>query len=94
MFEILLKGKQPLILVLASGMKKRWEPEILQALSENRLLVISPFEETEKRITREKAAVRNKLIIKLADKIVVGSVSKSGQLERLLYDTGVDYIHL
>ncbi len=77
-FEILLKGKQPLILVLARGMKRRWEPDIKKAVSEKRLLVISPFTEKEKRITKDKAAVRNKLIIELADQIVVGSISKGG----------------
>ena len=90
-FEILLKGTQPLILVLARSMKKRWEPEILKAISENRLLVISPFGEKDKRVTRDKAAIRNKLIIELADQIVVGSISKGGLLEQLLNASRTTY---
>ncbi len=54
-FEILLKGKQPLILVLARGMKTRWETAIEKAVNENRLLVISPFKKEIKRVTRETA---------------------------------------
>ena len=83
-FEILLKAKQPLILALARGMKKRWKPEIERAVKENRLLVISPFEEKIKRVTRETAEIRNKEIIEISDIIMVGYKSKNGQLEKLL----------
>jgi len=93
-FGILIKGKQPLILVLARGMKKRWEPDILKAINDNRLLVVSPFAEKEKRITKERAAIRNKLIIEIADQIVVGSVSKGGQLDQLLTNSDKSNIHL
>ena len=83
-FEILLKGKQPLILVLARSMKMRWEQEIENAVNENRLLVISPFEKETKRVTRETAEIRNKKIIEISDKIIVGYKSKNGLLEKLL----------
>ena len=91
-FEILLKGKQPLILALARGMKKRWDPGVLKALSEKRLLVISPFGEKEKRVTRDQAAIRNKLIIALADTIVVGYMSKGGLLEQILSQPEFEFI--
>jgi c-di-GMP-binding flagellar brake protein YcgR len=91
-FEILLKGKQPLILALARGMKIRWEPEIEKAVNENRLLVISPFEQEIKRVTRETAKIRNKKIIEISDKIIVGYKSKNGQLEKLL--TRIEYEQL
>ena len=83
-FEILLKGKQPLILVLARGMKTNWEPAIEKAVNEKRLLIISPFEKETKRITRETAKTRNEEIIEICNKIVVGYKSKNGQLENLL----------
>jgi len=81
-FEILLKGKQPLILILARGMKTRWESKILKAVNDNRLLVISPFEQKIKRVTRETAEKRNRKIIKISDKITITNKSKSGQLEK------------
>ena len=83
-FEILLKGKQPLILVLARGMKTRWETTIEKAVDENRILVISPFEKEIKRVTRDTAKKRNKEILKICDKIIVGYKTKNGQLEELL----------
>lgn len=83
-FEILLKGKQPLILVLPRGMKKRWEPEIVTAIDANRLLLISPFDTSISRITRETAEKKNETIISLADEIVVGFVGTEGQLAKLL----------
>ena len=83
-FEILLKGKQPLVLVLARGMKTKWTTEIEKAVNKKRLLVISPFEKEIKRVTRETAKKRNEEIIEICDKIVVGFKTKNGQLEKLL----------
>jgi predicted Rossmann fold nucleotide-binding protein DprA/Smf involved in DNA uptake len=83
-FEILLKGKQPLILVLARGMKTRWNTEIEKAVNENRLLVISPFEKEIKRVTRKTAEKRNKKIIESSNKIILGYKTKNGQLDKLL----------
>jgi len=85
-FEILLKGKQPLILVLARGLKTKWEMEIEKAVNKNQLLVISPFKKERKRITRETAIAKNEAIIEFADQIVLGYASKNGQLESLLND--------
>jgi predicted Rossmann fold nucleotide-binding protein DprA/Smf involved in DNA uptake len=50
-FNILLKGNQPIILVLARGMKTRWPLEIKNAVKQDRLLVISPFEQSITRTT-------------------------------------------
>jgi predicted Rossmann fold nucleotide-binding protein DprA/Smf involved in DNA uptake len=83
-FGILLKGKQPLVLVLPRSIKKQWKPEILKAINEKRLLVVSPFDEQHSRITRENAIKKNETIISLADKIMVGYKTKNGQLDKLL----------
>ncbi len=76
----MLKGKQPIILALARGLKKRYESEIQKAIKENRLLVISPFDESVKRITKETAIKRNEMMAKVADEIFVAYASKSGKL--------------
>ncbi|PJB59473.1 MAG: DNA-binding protein [Bacteroidetes bacterium CG_4_9_14_3_um_filter_41_19] len=83
-FEILLKGKQPLILMLARGMKSRWEPVIEQAIKENRLLVISPMDKKVKRVTRATAETQNRETISISDHICVGYVTPQGQLDNLL----------
>ncbi len=80
----LLKGKQPIIIALARGLKEKLEPELQKPLDEGRLLIITPFEKTVKRVTEQTAATRNKLMIDLADIITVGFTSAGGQLEELL----------
>jgi len=52
-FNILLEGVQPIIIVLARGMKKRWSREIKDAIEKERMLIISPFNDDVKHITQE-----------------------------------------
>lgn len=83
-FHFLLKGKQPIILALARGMRKRLEPELQEAINKNRLLIIAPFDETVKRVTAETAFQRNRLMAELADEILIAYASKDGSLGRLI----------
>lgn len=84
-FHYLLKGDQPIILTLARGMKKRIEPEIQKALEDNRLLIISSFDDSVKRITSQSAQVRNELMAELADEIFVAHASQGGNVEKLIH---------
>jgi predicted Rossmann fold nucleotide-binding protein DprA/Smf involved in DNA uptake len=86
--HFLLKGKQPIILILGRGMKKRFEPELKMALEEKRLLVISPFNEQTTRVTKETAFIRNRLILQLTDEIYIPYVHPGGMLEKLLNEFG------
>jgi len=83
-FHYLLKGTQPIIMVLARGMKKRWEPELLKSLQENRLLIISPFSKSLSRATSENAVKRNKLIVNLSDEIVIPFSIETGKLSEIV----------
>ena len=83
-FDILIKGNQPLILVLARGMKKRWSKEINNAVVEGRLLIISSFDEKEIHITQENANKRNMFMTEIADEIFVAYSAKNGNLKKLL----------
>lgn len=83
-FEILLKGNQPLALVLPRGLKSRWPKEWLEEIDKNRLLIISPFSKEVNRVTRETAIEKNKTIIELSTEIIVGYSSEGGQLADLL----------
>ena len=65
-------------------MKKRIEPELKQAIEDNRLLVVSPFEESVKYVTRETAMRRNKVMADLADEIFIAYAQKGGNLEKLI----------
>jgi hypothetical protein len=80
----LLKGTQPIILALARGMKKELEKELILPIEEGRLLIITPFDENVKRVTKQTSLVRNQLIIETADEIAVGYQTPGGELEKLL----------
>jgi len=84
----LLKGQQPIILALARGLKEKIEPQFVKPLEQGRLLIISPFDKSVKRVTEQTAETRNKMMIDLADSITVGYISKGGKLEMLL--KGID----
>ena len=83
-FDILIKGEQYIIIVLARGLKKRWAEEILQNVNKGRLLVISPFNKRVKRITRETALKRNKVVTELADEMYVPFKSENGIIQKVI----------
>ncbi len=78
----LLKGKQPIIVAMARGLKQKLELELQQPIDEGRLLIITPFDEAVKRVTEKTAAVRNQMMIELADKVVVGYRATGGLIEK------------
>lgn len=82
----LLKGNQPIIVVLARGLKKKLEKEFIEPLEKGRLLIVTPFENNVKRVTEKTAEKRNKIMIELADEIVVGHLNYGGKLENVLND--------
>lgn len=81
------KGTQPIILALARGLKEKLEPELQKAIEQNRLLIITPFDKSVKRVTEQTAQTRNRLMIELADEITVGYSGKGGQVDELLKKT-------
>ena len=86
-FHYLLNGTQPIIIALARGLKEKIEPELIKPLEQGRILIISPFDKTVKRVTEQTAEIRNKMMIELADNITIGFASKGGKLETLLKTT-------
>lgn len=80
----LLKGKQPIILALARGIKAKLEPEFERPIEEGRLLIITPFDKNVKRVTEETAQKRNELMISLADQITIGYASEGGKISELI----------
>jgi len=94
-FNILLQGRQPIIMVLARGMIKRVNEVLKKALNEDRLLIITPFKRTVTYVTKDTSVHRNKLILNLADRVVVGHMSRGGKLEEILneyHDKEVVYL--
>ena len=91
-FEILLKGEQPLVLVLPRGLKKRWDKSWIDSVEKGKLLIISPFDKKITRITRETAIKKNETIICLSDQLTIGYKSPKGQLDKLLTDNEFSYV--
>ena len=83
-FDILQKGSQPIIIVLARGFGKNIRSRFQLSLNKGNLLVISPFDENVKRITKETTLIRNQLIANISDDIVLGYVTPNGHLEQVI----------
>ena len=83
-FGYLIKGTQPVILVLARGLKKRWSKEVLDAIENERLLVVTPFDVAVKRVVRETAIKRNELMVQLAEEVLIAYASPKGNLENIV----------
>lgn len=83
-FDILVKGTQSIVLVLARGLMKRWDKEIIQLIDKERILIISPFEKNINRPTIETAKKRNELIAEISDKIFIPYSSTTGSISPLI----------
>ena len=83
-FYFLMKGKQPVILVLARGMIKEIPPKIRKAIDEDRLLILSIFSDEIVRVTKETALIRNRFMLDIAEEIFIPSLASGGTLEKLV----------
>jgi len=84
-FYFLMKGKQPVILVLARGMISEIPSKIRKAIDDERLLIISPFKDEIKRVTQETAMLRNRIMIELADEIFFPFIAPGGSLDKIIH---------
>jgi predicted Rossmann fold nucleotide-binding protein DprA/Smf involved in DNA uptake len=78
--HFLLKGSQPVILVLGRSLYKQVPEELQKPLQEQRLLIVSPVAHTILRNSTESTYTRNKYIMDTANEIVFGSLNKNGSL--------------
>jgi len=78
--DILLRGKQPMILCPARGLKGlRLGEKARQAVDEGRLLVLSAFADNVRHTTAAQAVRRNNLVAALADTLLVPYASPNGK---------------
>ena len=85
--HFLLKGKQPIILVLGRSLYKQIPEELNKPLNEERLLIVSVVSQSTNRQSIETALIRNKYIIENADEVVFGSLDPNGKLYQLYLET-------
>jgi len=79
----LLAGSQPIILALASGINRHLESQFEEPLAAGRLLVITRYAASVTHPCQEKCYQRNRLMLQLADEVVIGYAAPGGNLERL-----------
>lgn len=85
--NILLKGKQPVIICPARSIAgMRIKPEYKKPLDEERLLILSPFSEKEKRISSDRSLERNCFAAAIADKIFIPFAEPHSKTENLCRD--------
>jgi len=78
--DILLRGKQPIILCPARRLKgMRLGSKVRQAIDEERLLVLSMFNDSIQHTTAAQAVQRNNLVAALADALFVPYAAPNGK---------------
>ena len=82
--DILLKGTQPIIVCPARSIHHMRVPaKWRKAIDEGRLLILSPFDEGNDRITSELACRRNEFVAAIADNVFVAHAEHGGSVEAL-----------
>lgn len=77
-----LKGTQPIIIALAKGLRKL-DSELGAPIEAGRLLVITSYADSVSHACEAKCFQRNRMMVDLADGIVIAHASAGGNLERL-----------
>lgn len=81
---LLLRGRQPVVVCPARGVAGMRTPREWRApIAEGRLLVVSPFPASERRVTAALAERRNRYVAGLARVVFVAHAAPGGQIERL-----------
>ena len=78
----LLRGKVPIILVLARSMWKKVPAELIPHVENGRMVIVAPI--TSPRVSRETAKQRNLWILSHCSSLVLGSLNPNGMLVSLL----------
>jgi predicted Rossmann fold nucleotide-binding protein DprA/Smf involved in DNA uptake len=82
--DILLRGKQPIVMALARSLGALRLPAMQRkALDDGRLTIVSPFPTAEKRATADLARQRNRFVAALADEVVFAYIAPGGSLSKL-----------
>jgi hypothetical protein len=81
--RIMLRGSQPIIICPARALPQRVPPDWKKPLDAGRLLILSAFTATAKRVTAELAARRNEVVAALADEVWFAHIAPAGEIQRL-----------
>ena len=81
--DILLRGEQPIIIAAARALPHKHPAAVRRAVNNGRMLVLSPGDKAKK-TTPAAARLRNEFIAAVADCIVIGHASETGELSQTL----------
>lgn len=82
--KILLRGRSPIIICLARRITAARLPREWQdGLNAGRLLLLSPFDESQKRVTANLAVERNDFVASLSDEVLILYAHPGGKTEAL-----------
>ena len=82
--EVLLRGPQPMVVCPARGIgTMRVKPAWQEPLAAGRLLLLSPFDDKVRRMTRETATYRNRFVAALADQVLIAHARPGSKTEAL-----------
>jgi len=81
--DILMRGRVKLLLCPARGIRRlRIRPERRDAMTANRLLVISPFDDPVRRSTTQLACIRNRFVAALAESLLIPFAARQSNTEQ------------
>jgi predicted Rossmann fold nucleotide-binding protein DprA/Smf involved in DNA uptake len=84
--SILLQGTQPVIVCPARSIERmRLSADRKAALTQDRLLLLSPFAEKLRRVTTDRARTRNEFVAALADTLLVAHAAPGSKTERFCH---------
>lgn len=87
--RILLRSPSPVIWCLARGLYRHIPSEPVDcrpAAADGRLIMVTPFPESERHITAKTATIRNRLVAHMADTVVVAHAAPGSKMEALCRD--------
>lgn len=86
--DILLRGKQPIVLALARGIGTlRLSALLRRALDEGRLTIVSQFPETMTRVTAAQAHQRNRFVAAMSNEITFAFIAYASTLSSIEHES-------
>jgi hypothetical protein len=95
-FHYLEKGTQPVIIAMARGIPGKLPVNLKNQVDAGRILIISPFEKNVTKVTIETASIRNRMMIEIADEVIIGYADPNGKLNQILRGANkkITYIYI
>ncbi len=79
--KILLRGTCAIVVCYARSLPGRVPPEYVKPIDNGRMLLLSPFDETQNHATRDTSRLRNRFVVALGDAVLVPYAASGGITE-------------